>query len=387
MPNLFQSLLSGVSNVASRAGDRLMPAPTPGLFNDQDLDAAKRSGLLHLGLSLLGDTSGMGLGPALKQGVNDAQSAYSGTLNDRFAQNATLRQQQILAARDAITKKYAPGPNEDAASMIKKFPLMYADLMRAGDMEGAKNLQGVVERMAELQSKPTPMQAIQLGDRVVTMNPETGKFYDAQGREVTDLTRHMNPDEIKEFNAKLDLMRAQAEQARALKEQTLNQGAGLAFMRQNKPLVDTEQLYQNWDAAYRDAKAGNPAAYKSALANFAAMTDPKVQLRLGTLNFVSKVDPSLVGQAQLAIQKAKDGTFPLRILEEMNRHAQEIHRGVLKTYTSRRDARLKANPGLEPYIDAPEDIFPSARDLNATATSPTGNTSRVQQFLNGFRGK
>jgi hypothetical protein len=379
MPNLFQQLMSGVSNVAGRAEDRLMPAPASGLFDPKDIEAARRQGMLHLGLSLLGDTSGEGFGPALQKGVGEGQSAYSGALNSAASQ-------RMQANRQAIMQKYAPGPHEDAASMIKKMPLMYADLMRAGDYEGAKSLQGVVERMAELQSKPNQLQTVQLGDRVVTFDPTTGTYKDAEGKPTTDLTRHENPDEIMDHKLSRALQQEQIQTQRVLREQAQAQTASAAFMRQNKALVDSEPMFQNWDAAYRDAKAGNPAAYKSAIVNFSAIADPKAQIRLGVLQFISKVDPSLLGQAQIAMQRSANGTFPQAILDKMNEHVKEIHRGAIKVYQSRRDARVKANPMLDQYIDPVESVFPSSVNMSNQST-PAGSDSRVGQFLKGFGAK
>jgi hypothetical protein len=386
MPNLFQQLLSGVSNVASRASDRMLPAPAGGLFDPKDIEAARRQGMLHLGLSLLGDTSGLGLGHALQQGVGQAQDAYSGSLNTTSTQGTALRQKQMLANRQAIMQKYAPAPGEDASAMMKKFPLMMGDLMRIGDTEGAKSLEGIVSRMAELQSQPNKLQTVQLGDRVVTFDPEKGIYKNADGTPTTDLTRHENPDEKMDHALSRALQQEQIQTQRVLREQAQAQTAGAAFMRQNKGLVDSEPMFQNWDAAYRDAKAGNPAAYKSAIVNFSSIADPKAQIRLGVLQFISKVDPSLVGQAQIALQRSKDGTFPQEILDKMNEHVKEIHRGAIKVYNTRREARVKANPMLDQYIDPVESIFPSSTEQMQTgSTAPS--ESRIGQFLNGFGGK
>jgi hypothetical protein len=216
----------------------------------------------------------------------------------------------MLANRQAIMQKYAPAPGEDASAMMKKFPLMMGDLMRIGDTEGAKSLEGIVSRMAELQSQPNKLQTVQLGDRVVTFDPEKGIYKNADGTPTTDLTRHENPDEIKDHALSRALQQEQIQTQRVLREQAQAQTASAAFMRQNKGLVDSEPMFQNWDAAYRDAKSGNPAAYKSAIMNFAAIADPKAQIRLGVLQFISKIDPSLLGQAQIALQRSTNGTFP-----------------------------------------------------------------------------
>lgn len=378
MPNLFTKLLSGASNVANRAEDAIMPAPVDGLFNKQDLASARQQGMLHLGLSLLGDTSGMGLGSALKQGVGEAQSAYQSSLLDNVSQNNALKQKQMLVQRAQIGQKYAPQPGDTAQDIMARYPAMYADYMKVGDLEAAKNVEGIVSSQIQ-KADSNRLQAVQAGDKIYTFDPKTGTY-------VAGPERHMTQDEIREKALDRQVKEEQIATQRALREQAQAQSGGQAFMRQNKAIIDSEPLFQNWDAAYRDAKAGNPAAYKSAIVNFAAIADPKAQIRLGVLQFVSKIDPSLVGQAQIAMQRSVDGTFPKDLLDKMNQHAQEIHKGTIKVYNSRRAARIKANPALESYIDPAESIFPSSVDMHG-APAAAGSGSRVDQFLKGFGAK
>lgn len=374
MPNLFSKLLSGASNVASRAGEGIMPEPVEGLFNKQDLASARQQGMLHLGLSLLGDTSGMGLGSALKEGVGDAQSAYQSSLLSNVTQNSALKQKQMLAQRAQIGAKYAPQPGDSAQDIMARYPAMYADYMKIGDLEAAKNVEGIVS--AQIQKQGTNnLQAVQAGDKIYTFDPRLGTYVEGPAR-------HMTQDEIREKVLDRQVKEEQIQTSRMLREQAQAQAGGQAFMRQNKSIIDSEPLFQNWDAAYRDAKAGNPAAYKSAIVNFAAIADPKAQIRLGVLQFVSKIDPSLLGQAQIALQRSVDGTFPKDLLDKMNKHAQEIHKGAIKVYKSRRDARIKASPAMEQYIDAPENIFPSMTESNNVAQPAT--SSRVNSFFEGW---
>lgn len=389
MPNFFQHLLSGASHVAQRAGENLMPAPADGLLSAEDLSRARQQGLLHLGMSLLGDTSGQGLGPALAHGIGDAQSAFSNTANDRMAQQAALKQKQMTALRQQVAQKYAPKPGESPTQMIERMPSMYMELMSAGDLDGAKQLQGVVEELAKRDSKtPPPAQAVQLGDRVVTFHPDTSKYTDAEGNVVTDLSRHQTKEEIADHALGRQLQEEQIAASRAAREQMRSMSSGSAFMHQKsiQDLVSTEQLYQNWDAAYHSARdSKNPAAYKSAIVNFARIADPGQRSSLGMLQYLEKVNPSLVGKFHLTAQKLEDGTFPPEVLDQMNAHVGEIHQGHIKLYESRRAARIKAMPGTEQYIDPVEAVFPSTTQVQQQ-TPAAGSGSRVDQFLKGFGG-
>jgi hypothetical protein len=384
MNPFLQKLLSGASNVASRAGQGLMPAPAGGLFSDEDIAAARKQGLLHLGTSLLGDTSGMGLGPALAGGIQNAQQAYGQDLQGKSVQNEVVKQKQLLDARKQIMQQYAPGPTDNAQTMMQKFPLMYADLMRAGDMEGAKNVQGIVERMAEAAKSGNKLMPINLGDRTVLLNQETGKMTDAAGNPVTDTTHHQTADEIadhaanrREQEARMALMKVQQDMANGQKAQA-------AFANQNKDLRATEQLYGNWKGAYESAKSADPsvrqAAYKSAIVNFSRIADPGQRSSLGMLHYLEQVQPSLVSRFHVTAEKLTSGDFPPEVLDAMNKHVDELHKNHISLYEARRAGRVKAQPEFDQYLDKTEDIFPSSKTIGQE--QPAG--SRVNKFFEGW---
>jgi len=373
--SIMRSIVSGAGSLAGRAQDNLMPAPPGGLLSPEDLAAARRAGMLHLGMSLLGDTSGQGLGPALAQGLGAAQQGYQGAAANTMAMQAAAKQKQLLDQRQAIGQKYAPKPGE-----TPNYAGMYADYMAAGDLDAARNVAQLVQEQMQAQARSreaNKLQAVQAGDAIYTFDPKTGTY--TRGPE-----RHMNADELLDKQIGRQLQREQIASMRVAREQQQGINAGNAFMRQNADLVKTEQLYQTWHAAYESAKAGNPAAYKSAIVNFAATADPKAQIRLGVLNFIEKVDPSVKGRSEIAFQKLANGQFPQRVLDEMNRHVEEIHRNTVKIYESRRSGRVKAHPQWDQYIPPTSEVFPSSQTM-AQPSAPAGE-SRVQQFLNGFKG-
>jgi hypothetical protein len=379
MNPFLQKLLSGASNVVSNAGHGLMPAPAAGLFSDEDIAAARKQGLLHLGTSLLGDTSGMGLGPALAGGLQNAQQAYGQDLQGRAVQNDALKQKQMLDTRKQIMQQYAPGPNDNASTMMQKFPLMYADLMRAGDMEGAKNVQGIVERMAEAAKAGNKLMPINLGDRTVLLNQETGKMTDAAGNPVTDTTHHQTADEIADHAANRREQEARMALMEVQRKMALGQQAQSAFANQNKDLRATEQLYGNWKQSYEDAKT-NPAATKSAIVNFSRIADPGQRSSLGMLHYMEQVNPSLVGRFQITASKLENGTIPVQVLDWMNQHVDKLHSAHISEYESRRAGRIKSQPYLDQYLDKTEDVFPSSKTIG----QPSQSGSRVNKFFEGW---
>ena len=379
MPNLFQHLLSGASNVAKRAGDRMMPAPVEGLFSPEDLQQARRNGMLHLGLSLLGDTSGMGLGPALKQGVSEAQGAYGSALNDRAAQAAAAKQKNLLAMRAEIGKKYAPGPTDTAQDIMGRYPAMYADYMRVGDLEAAKNVEGIVAQQISKQGSSN-LQTVQAGDRIYTFDPKTGTY--VEGPE-----RRMSADELREKGMDRALKQEQLETSRMLRQQSMAQAAGTAFLRQNQKLADSETLWSHWKASYDSAKDADPnnrqAAYKSALANYTRLVDPNQRSSIQMLHYLEQVMPSLVSRTKLTVQKLESGDFPPEVLAAMMHHAKNIHRGTINEYEARRAGRVKAMPQLDAYIPPTSDLFPSAKEIDSPE-SEAGGSGRVNKYLKGW---
>lgn len=377
MSNLFQKLLSGASNVANRAEDSLMPSPASGLFNPEDIAAARKQGLLHLGLSLLGDTSGMGLGSALKQGAGDAQGSYQESLANSVAQNTAVKQKQLLETRKMIGAKYAPQPGDTAQSVMARYPQMYMDYMRAGDLDAAKNVEGIVSAQMQHQAEDK-LQAVQAGDAIYTFDPKTGTY--TRGPE-----RHMSADEKADHAAnraeqemRMNLMRTQQDMA-------LGQRAQSAFANQNKDLRSTEQLYGNWQGAYDSAKSADPsvrqAAYKSAIVNFARIADPGQRSSLGMLKYLEQVNPSLIGRFHVTAEKLQNGDFPPEVLDAMNKHVIELHKNHVQIYDKRREGRVKAMPMLDQYLDKTEDVFPSSKTMDQPSAA---GESRVNNFFKGW---
>jgi len=385
MANLYTKLAGAAGRLATGAENAIMPAPADGLFTPEDIASARREGLTRFGLSLLGDTSGLGLGHALEQGVGAADTAYKGAQQDTLNENALARQKQILANRAAIGQQFAPQPGDTPDVILKRLPLMYNAYLKSGDLEAAKNLEPIIQHMI-LKQSTDKLQAVQLGDRVMTFDPQTGQY--TPGPE-----RHMNADELQQKEADRAVREEQIAASREARrtselqrQMMMGQSAGLAFTRQNADLLKTEQAYGAWRGALESARTGNPAAYKSAMINFANVADPRSQIRMGVLQYLSQIDPSVKGRTDLALNKLLNGEYPARILDEMAQHVDDIHKNTVKLYESRRAGRVKANPLLDQFIAPTSEAFPQGSTLLAPATPvvPTAtpkSNSRISQFL------
>jgi hypothetical protein len=65
----------------------------------------------------------------------------------------------------------------------------------------------------------------------------------------------------------------------------------------------------------------------------------------------------------------------------MNQHVKEMHKGAIKVYQSRRDARVKANPMLDQYIDPVESIFPSSTEQMQTGSTAPSESRESRQSI------
>lgn len=367
MPNFF----SGLGRVAKRVGEGILPEPPSGLFSSSETYRNRGKGLMRFGTALL---SGANTGEA----ISAAEQSYNEAQTNLLAEKKAAREQALLAARDAIGRKYAATPSDTPASLALKYPAMMQDYLAAGDLEAASKMEPLVNQIL---GDKGDWQITQLGDRVVFANTKTHEVIDGP-------QRHMLPEELmlRDLSLKERMMSMQMQHDDHMR--ALGMTAQNAFVRQNAKLIDTEQKWANWKASYDQALAGNPEAYKSAIINFVSMADPGTQIRLGMLQFASQLDPSLKGGLEIFAAKKVTGVIPPDVLAGMMRHAAELHAGTVNIYRQRYEGRVRANPDLAAYLDPPELAFPSSYNLPAEIAEtqklqqnqPAGATPRMQEF-------
>lgn len=369
MPNFFSKL----GQIAKTTGAGFLPEPAGSLFSPGELQRTRGQGLMHFGTALL---SGADTGEA----ISAAEEGYNKAQSTMLAQKKAAKDQALLAAREAIGRKYAAGPNDTPASLALKYPAMMQDYLQAGDLEAAAKLEPMVTKI--LGEKPTKWQTVQLGDRVVFVNPENQEVIDGPAR-------HMLPEEEELRRLSLAERRMAMQLSHDEHDRALGMTAQNAFVRQNAKLIDTEQKWGNWKASYDQALAGNPEAYKSAVINFVSMADPGTQIRLGMLQYASQLDPSLKGGLDIFAQKNVKGVIPPHVLAGMMKHAAELHAQTVDIYRKRYESRVRANPMLQAYLDPPEVAFPLSYNLPSELAesqrlqrnAPPGETPRMQEFM------
>lgn len=182
--NRIDKVRSGVENSVRRAGEQLMPVPEgmEGLLSPEQIGAARRRGGMALASSLLAG-SGPGengmtptFGQSLGRGLQAAQGAYdqgiAGTLQMAEAATGMKEKRRIDSFRADLAKRYPITADMPPEEMNKALMSMYAESVRAGDMEMASKTAQVASALAN-QTQPTPEGLMAVPGDVI--DPATGK--------------------------------------------------------------------------------------------------------------------------------------------------------------------------------------------------------------------
>lgn len=147
------------------------------------------------------------------------------------------------------------------------------------------------------------------------------------------------------------------------------------FETQTKAYTGTVPKYAQVKNALAEARAGNPAALKSALLSYAAVADPNAQLRQGVMNYVTQVNPSFVGNLEMALDRMTSGQIPPEVLDNMEKMVDRLHQTNAGLYEQRRSAYVGRLPSTEPYIAPTDEVFkvPGITAGGASA-APAGGT-------------
>lgn len=295
------------------------------------------------------------LSPALTVGTEAAGAQQQAQL-----QSALMKRQQEIQAL-LMQRQFQ---NQDIENALKQAQTTrtlgqndpntvrtLAGAQAAGATEGATP--GLVSREQQM----GPIKATNAGLAAEAENPAMVER--AQG--VAEATL---PTELTKVRA-----RAQASTDEFLNRERAGPQAAKLFMSQpaNVQLVNGVNAYAQVKTAIQEARQGNPAALKSALISFASVADPKAQLRQGVMHEVTQVDPSVAGRFDLAVDRLASGKLPPRILDDMEKMVDAVHRTNAAMYEQRRQAFLSRQPMAEEWVPTTEEQF------NVPGVMPSGN--------------
>lgn len=190
MPNIFDTLRDGAGAIINRVGSglntaagRLMPIPPGGLFSDEDVQAARRQGLIGLGASLLSNSGPAAdgftpsFGEALGHGLLSAQDSYKGALGDRLSMQQAIAQrdqmQREQAAQGEIGQIMSAAPN-DIPSQRHALMQAMGRAAAVNDMKSVTAFAEVLKSLPDESAGPT-LQHVDFGDKIGMVDPRTGK--------------------------------------------------------------------------------------------------------------------------------------------------------------------------------------------------------------------
>lgn len=156
-----------------------------------------------------------------------------------------------------------------------------------------------------------------------------------------------------------------------------------SFNTLNAPLTKAATFYPGFDAAAKEALAGNPAAFKSITAQMAAQLDPALQLRLGTLMYAQNIDPSWKGTLDRFFSEKTQGRLPPDQLRKVIQVVQQVRKEQRALYTSRYNDLVANNPGAERYAHSADYIFGPEQ----AAGSGAPDINDVEGYLKALRSK
>lgn len=366
-----------------RLGQTLLPDPSNagGLFSPEDIAHARSQGLLGIGQGLLAASGPtdmahkVGFMQAVGAGLQGGQDAYQGALSTAAAYKKTAQDMQTgqlgnqakQLELDQATKRQKilaalPPPDQSAGSgaMLKWIDQAVPALTQAGLTDDATSLAGMRKSLER-----EKYQFVQGRDAIYRGDPNTGDL-----TKLVDLG--MNPDAMQEKALDRQVKLSQIAATRTMTEESHAQSAARAFTGRNQKLVDTSLPYSQAKSAFAEARAGNPAALKSAIVSFAGVADPKAQLRQGIIEMLSKLDPSIHGEWALAQARLEKGQLPPYVINDMEKLVDRIHGQNKALYQQRYNAETKRHPNS--WIPTPEEQFDLPGGAPDAAPSGGGST-------------
>jgi hypothetical protein len=370
-------------SIWSRIANSVLPVSpsTAALLSPGDVQAGRQRGLLGLGLGLLGHggTAGASPGQYLAQAIQGAQgeqdtfltaAANAKKLQQEMAGKAVeqhmnefkLAQSQRAAALDEQRMQVLNGLNipQDATpeQLIPYLSRGAGLLAQMGDAEGAQRLAGAARDLFNPdQVNPFVFGSYGQGS-FYRANKKTGEY---------DLLQEPGLSEAQKLadenaKARLDLTRQQLavtiDQRQFQHISTEATNIRGEFDRTSKPFTDWAFNYGSMLSTLQQATAQNPTAFKGMIANLAATTDPRLQIRQGIIQYLEQVDPSVKGRFDIAQHKLQSGVYSEKILNHIVDLVEQHWQNNYKAYKARYDkANATGNPLVGAGLQDPDTIF------------------------------
>lgn len=348
-------------------------APTSLVAPDM-LKRLEKHSLLAAGLGLMAASrvrGHNGIGSSLLAGLQAGQETYASGLESAEKQalltRKTADEDKITKLRDDIAKKYPAPAGETNPQKIARLTDMAVEYAQGGDHDTAAKLVATANALRlTAGGSSSEFQYMQNNGTIYKIRKATG--------EVTPIAENELPQ------ARIELRKQQL----GLSEMGLFQRQGNQFTIRNKDLYERAVLLNQALLTVKDAKAGNPALYTSVIANFVQAADQKAQLRIQLLNyFKDHVDPSFSGTLQVMAERIRSGRYPIRILNALEKHMENLKELANKEWDTRRRGEIRRHPAVSEWIAPGEELF--AEELGgigdgSSTPDPAAGTNPLDAF-------
>lgn len=385
-----------LSRIRAAIEDRLFSGAAPsslaGLLTPDDIAAARRNSMTHLGLSLLANSEGAPGRPApnalaaIGQAGLGAQQDYAQAVqNDVGGQETAMQMAQakrLEALRNRLGTQYPQQPGETPEQQLQRIEQLAVEYANGGDPDTAGKLAQLAKaiRDSRQSSKPT---AVQYGTGVTTYDPTAlggkGGFWDptlnnGQGGYAPSINRGLSSDQLQENAQNRTLRGLQIQNAQDALSQRQMQSIATAFDHSVSPLATHLTSISQAEALVQQAQS-DPSAWGPAVSNFIQATDAKPQLRMQLLQYLGGQvgGPSLVQKARLMIDEHISGAFDPKIAAAMLAVLANERNVSLANYDRRRAgvlSRHKGLVGLEDWLTPSSDVYQSPNGT-PTGAAPT----------------
>lgn len=360
---LLSTIGGGIRSGVNRVEDTLMPTPKglEGLLSPEDIAAARKQGMLNLGISLLGDQSPH-FGQALARGVQSAQGAYGNQVNQTIQTQVTgqdaRQKMNIIKARQQIAQQFPPAPGETPAQTIDRMKGMFTAYLNAGDLESAGKLGEVLKSIGKDAASPA-LQHIDAGDKILVTDPRTGatireipKGKSPKSGDAVDAGQRFNVDQT---NKILDDYRTDTAEFRK-----------------------AQSGYEVLKGAISHPGLAQPFAVLDA---YARVINPGAVVRQGTMQVLQEMG-SADQKVRRWIEMAQKGQWPPDMLQSIKGTIDAIMQEHYQTYLDgpRKRALLRGKQSgvdITPFLDNPNFSFPGG----APTAGAAGASSRMGQFM------
>lgn len=277
------------------------------------------------------------------------------------------RQMQHMAVTEAQGQQSLDQTNRNNAllRLAQEFPQAEGNLSILLDQNAADS-QPVGNRLQSGIGASTPDRMTQFGQNYAkavqgAITQHAPQSFEQNGQTFTVPNKEFNPSTMMGLGFKEDKMKV--DQANRWRNDPTNK--------------ITMSLASNFSRAYaalKSAETGNPAAYNSALLNFATAVDPTLRSAQWTIKKMTDIDPSLMGKWDIFVNKLKSGQLPDQQDANMVEHLKSVITQVMSDYDQRRQAWIVTNPGLDQdvYTPSAEQLFPLAQQEFLNPASPQG---------------